>query len=369
MDEEELLRRYHADVPFSFGGLDKVKRSVIIGNDVLKDVLSKSNVYTEFREFRKPKYTPPIRTYGKNYLWEADLMFFTHPDFAKKNDGFLYILAIIDTFTKMVRVELLKTKSTQAVTNVVEELFQYEKPKYIRVDAGGEFLSNKFASMCRRHNVNMYIAMEPVKCAMIERFNRTFKRLLVQIMEKNNSIRWIDFVRQVLEIYHNRYHRSLKMSPNDADMELNHDKVLETNLKRYAEFNKRKNLANKKPAKFKKGQVVKIFQKKGAFTKGYSQNVTKEYFEIYHVDRKLSKDRYYLKDLAGDKVLGSFYEEYLIPFQPPAADEAVFKLDPNHKDFRRKNIRGIPHIFVKWLGWPKKFNQWVPANDIQHLLT
>ena len=57
-------------------------------------------------------------------------MFFTHPDFAKKNDGFLYILAFIDTFTKMVRVELLKTKSTQAVTNVVEELFQYEKPKY-----------------------------------------------------------------------------------------------------------------------------------------------------------------------------------------------------------------------------------------------
>ena len=79
--------------------------------------------------------------------------------------------------------------------------------------------------------------------------------------------------------------------------------------------------------------------------------------------------RFFLKDLAGDKVLGSFYEEYLIPFQPPAADEAVFKLDPNHKDFRRKNIRGIPHIFVKWLGWPKKFNQWVPANDIQHLLT
>ena len=41
----------------------------------------------------------------------------------------------------MVTVKLLKTKSTQAVTNVVEELFQYEKPKYLRVDAGGEFLS------------------------------------------------------------------------------------------------------------------------------------------------------------------------------------------------------------------------------------
>ena len=134
------------------------------------------------------------------------------------------------------------------------------------------------------------------------------------------------------------------------------------NIHRVYEANK-----NKKPSKFTLGQFVKVFAKKNIFSRGFNQNVTKEYFQIYHIYRNLSKDRYYLKDLAGDKVLGSFYEEYLIPFQ--AADEAVFKLDPNHKDFRRKNIRGIPHIFVKWLGWPKKFNQWVPANDIQHLLT
>ena len=112
--------------------------------------------------------------------------------------------------------------------------------------------------------------------------------------------------------------------------------------------------------------MLNYSKKKGVFTKGYAENVTKEYFKIYHVDRKLSKDRYYLKDLAGDRVLGSFYEEYLVSFQP--SDEAVFKIDPNHKDFKRKNIRGIPHIFVKWYGWPTKFNQWVPVNDIEHLL-
>ena len=48
MDEEELFRRYHADSKFSFGGLDKVKDSVNIRTDDLKDVLSKSNIYTEF---------------------------------------------------------------------------------------------------------------------------------------------------------------------------------------------------------------------------------------------------------------------------------------------------------------------------------
>ena len=367
MDEEELLRRYHADSQFSFGGLDKVKDSVNIKTDVLKDVLSKSNIYTEFREFKKPTYLPPVRTYGEDYLWEADLMFFTHPTFAQQNDGKLYILAIIDTFTKGVNMISLKSKSTTEVTSAVNNLFKRRKPKYLRVDAGGEFISNAFTKMCKENDVELYIAMEPIKCAVIERFNRTFKRILVQIMEQNNSLRWIDFLDQALAIYHRRRHRTLKMSPDEAAEEKNHNKILRQNLKRYATFDKKKHLKNKKPTKFKKGQFVKLFRKKGPFTKGYAQNVTKEYFEIYHIDRKLSKDRFYLKDLAGDKVLGSFYEEYLVPFQPPA-DGAVLKLDPNHKDFKRKNIRGVPHIFVKWLGWPNKFNQWVPLNDVQHLL-
>ena len=366
MNEEELLRIYHADYPFSFGGLDRVKDSVNIKTDDLKDVLSKSNVYTEFREFKKPKYLPPVRTYGKNYLWEADLMFFTHPTFTEENDGSLYILAMIDTFTKRVRMTSLKSKNTTEVINFVHNLFQESKPKYLRVDAGGEFISNAFTKMCRENNVELYIAMEPIKCAVIERFNRTFKRLLIQIMEKNNSLRWIDFSRQALDIYHSRRHRSLKMSPDEADEDTNHNKILRENLKRYAKFDRKIYLKNQKPAKYKKGKFVKLFQKKGAFTKGYVQNVTKEYFEIYYVDRKLSKDRYYLKDLAGDKILGSFYEEYLVPFKP--SNGAVFKIDPNHKDFKRKNIRGIPHIFVKWYGWPTKFNQWVPVNDVEHLL-
>ena len=368
MNEEELLRRYHADYQFSFGGLDKVKDSVNIHKGELKEVLSNSNIYTEFREFKKPTYLPPVRTYGEDYLWEADLMFFTHPTFAQRNDGKLYILAIIDTFTKRVRMKSLSSKNTTEVTNAVNILFKERKPKYLRVDAGGEFISNAFTKMCRENNVQLYIAMEPIKCAVIERFNRTFKRLLIQIMEQNNSLRWIDFLSQALDIYHSRRHRSIKMSPDDADEGMNHNKILRQNLKRYAKFDRKIYLKNKKPAKFKKGEFVKLFQKKGVFTKGYAQNVTKEYFKIYHLDRNLSKDRYYLKDLAGDKVLGSFYEEYLVAFQPPT-DGVLFKIDPNHKELKRKNIRGVPHIFVKWLGWPKKFNQWVPINEVQHLLS
>merc|ERR1712016_13145 len=87
---------------------------------------------------------------------------------------------------------------------------------YYDYDDGGEFISKAFSKMCKENNVTLYIAMEPIKCAVIERFNRTFKRILVQIMEQNNSLRWIDFLPQALAIYHSRKHRALKMSPDDA---------------------------------------------------------------------------------------------------------------------------------------------------------
>ena len=86
---------------------------------------------------RKGIESPQI--YGENYLWEADLMFFTHPDFVKANDGNLYILAMIDSFTKMVRLVPLRTKDTKTVTAKILHVFNFDKPKYLRVDAGGEF--------------------------------------------------------------------------------------------------------------------------------------------------------------------------------------------------------------------------------------
>ena len=55
MDEEELLRQYHADYQFSFGGLNHIKNAVNIRNQALKSLLANSNIYTEFREFKKTK--------------------------------------------------------------------------------------------------------------------------------------------------------------------------------------------------------------------------------------------------------------------------------------------------------------------------
>ena len=368
MSNRDFLNKYHESEPYSFGGISQVQNYFNVNPKKIARVLSKSDIYTTFKEFKKPSKTPPIRTYGPNYLWEADLMFFTHPQFSTSNDGFLYILAFIDTFTKAVGIIKLKTKDTKIVTQKMKNRFDNgDKPKYLRVDAGGEFLSHIFTQMCAKHNVKLYIAQEPIKCAFIERFNRTFKRILVQLMEYHNSVRWVDFIKPAIAIYHSRKHSSIGMSPDEAEDEENHALIYDKLLRKYMKDDRKKYIKDKKLPKFRKGDIVKIFKKKGIFTRGFNQSVTKEYFTIYHIDRRLSKDRYYLKDLMGERIIGSFYSEYLVPFTPPT-DGGEYRIDPNFRDFKRKRIRGVPHIWVKWLGWPSKFNQWVPETDIQHLL-
>lgn len=366
MEDINFLDYYHGKEPFSYGGVGTVKEHTNKGKKEISNLLSRSDIYTEFRQFRKPKKTPIIRTYGENYLWEADLMFFTHPDFVKENEGYLYILAIIDTFTKKVDIMKTKYKNSKTITEYMKRRFEHDKPKYLRVDGGGEFVSRIFTKMCKESNVKMYIAQEPIKCAFIERFNRTFKRILVQVMEFNNSIRWIDHIQSALNIYMARKHSAIGMSPNEAGEQRNQSQIYKRLLNKHLKDDKTKYEKDLRPTKFKKGQIVKLFQKRNIFTRGFDKNVTREYFIIYHIDRRLSKDRYYLKDLNEEKIIGSFYEEYLVPFIP--VEGRKYKIDPNFKDFKRKNIRGVPHIWVKWLGWPKKFNQWVPFKEVKDLI-
>ena len=369
LTDQQILNRYHSNRPYSFGGKTHVKgRFPYLQNNEIGELLSKSEIYTGFKGFKKPRKLPPIRVHGPNYLWEADLMFLTDKLFAPLNDGYLYILAIIDAFTKAIYIAPLKEKNTKTVTKLVEEWFKDERPKYLRVDAGGEFLSRQFTQMCQRNGVKLYVAQEPIKCAFIERFNRTFKRILMQLLEHNNSARWIDYLQDVVRIYSFRVHSSIGMSPSDAKYEEErHDEIFTKNLRKHIKDDRDTMFKNTHPPKFKRGHIVKVFKRKGKFYKGYDESTAKEYFKIYHVDRRLSKDRYYLKDLQGDKIIGSFYEEYLVLFDPSVNGD--YRLDPKYKITEKKNIRGISHIKVKWLGWPDKFNQWIRADSVSHLLS
>ena len=66
---------------------------------------------------------------------------------------------------------------------------------------------------------------------------------------------------------------------------------------------------------------------------------------------------YRLVDLLGEKITGSFYEAELSP-----STQNVFRIE---KVIRRDQKK--KKAFVKWKGYPDKFNSWVPLSDAEKL--
>ena len=98
-------------------------------------------------------------------------------------------------------------------------------------------------------------------------------------------------------------------------------------------------------------------KKKKHFEKGYTTNWTEEVFIVTDVQDTYPYT-YKLKDTKGEKVIGSFYEPEL-----QLAKQTAFRIE---KVLRRRTTKGgKKEIYVKWLGYSKDFNQWIPEEDVE----
>ena len=66
---------------------------------------------------------------------------------------------------------------------------------------------------------------------------------------------------------------------------------------------------------------------------------------------------YKLEDTHGEIVKGTFYEPELQLAKPD-----TYRIEKVLR--RRTTAQGKREIFVKWLGYDKSFNQWIPESDI-----
>lgn len=96
------------------------------------------DAYTLQRQVRKPKKLPNIRVSGINVQWSMDLM--DVQNLSKENDGVRFLLILIDSFSKYLRILALKQKTAAAVLNGIQQVFESGvQCKKLRSDRGSEF--------------------------------------------------------------------------------------------------------------------------------------------------------------------------------------------------------------------------------------
>ena len=114
--------------------------------------------------------------------------------------------------------------------------------------------------------------------------------------------------------------------------------------------------------KFKVNDSVRVSKYKHAFEKGYLPNWTLEMFTIVE---QIPRDPpvYRIKDYKDCVIEGTFYEYELQKVGEPPMD-AIYAVE---KIVQQKKINGMDHVLVKWQGYPKSMNSWIPAKDLIQL--
>lgn len=334
----------------SFGGKNATARYSKLSAKKRERKLAQTPTYVLHREAKRPRIYNPIILYKKRELLQADLI-----DMRSKGDansGRKYILIICDAFTRKCWAASLVTKTTEAVLAAFKRLYaNIGAFQRLMTDAGTEFLSRKFQSFLKSEKIE-FTRGNP-HAPHVERLNRTLQSKLFKYMTENETHNWEKVLLVVVQAYNDRYHRIIKMTPNAAEKAANQTELI-ANVRAYYE----KALNKRKTPKFKVGDQVSIQKLGSVFAKGYHQVFTDHLYKIAEVHAALPIPMYSLVDYDGtEKIEGRFYENEL-----QLADYDVFKVESVLDN--RVNSKGQREVFVKWKGWPEKYNSWQPEKNI-----
>jgi transposase InsO family protein len=147
--------------------------------------LAKQTVNQVYTNKKKPTNIRPIITSRPGAMLQMDLI-----DYSKKpQEGFKYILNVIDTFSRKVWLEPLKRKTIAAVipqlNSIVQDIQKDYTIKVIQSDNGGEFniaFPNITHIQSQPHT--------PQQNALVERSNGTVKKILNKLLFAGKIKKW-----------------------------------------------------------------------------------------------------------------------------------------------------------------------------------
>ena len=362
--KEKYLKEVYLNTksPVAYSGLEKVwnyiRKDKKVTKKELREFLLAEDVYTSYlpstNRYKKQKIVSPYL----NYMWMTDTAYMIK--YANENQGHSYFVVFIDTFSRYLIAEPLKTLKGVEMTNVVKQIFKSNKCENLFSDSGSEYTSKVFNQYLKSESVRHFYSRSDTKSSMAERVIKTIKGKLLKYMDENNTKIWVDVLQDFVSAYNRSYHSTIKMTPTQATQSSNI-----AVWKNQYENKRRIKQPPRKPRrgveyKFNLNDYVKLVVKRYPFQREYNQRYTTEIFKITSRKKKGELSLYNVKDLNNEGIIGDFQDKELTRVFVP--EDKIYKIDKVIKTRKRNNRT---EYFVSWKGWPKKFNSWV--SDIEKL--
>lgn len=151
----------------------------------------------------------------------------------RDNNNHIFVLVVVDVFSKFGYAEPMKSKSADDVTNAFSVILQRSDgclPVTLQSDKGREFVNKTFQDSLKENNIVFRLVRDPdVKAACVERFIRTLKTRLWRYFTQKRTKRYIDVLQKIVDSYNTTKHSTIDMEP--ACVSLYNADVVRKNLR------------------------------------------------------------------------------------------------------------------------------------------
>ncbi|KAL3104698.1 hypothetical protein niasHT_024930 [Heterodera trifolii] len=313
----------------------------------VQNYLASQRTYTLHRQAKRRYRRLPTLAPGLHTEWQADLAIFDR--LAKQNHGYKYLLVCIDTLSRQVFVEPVKTKTSTNMIRAFNRIFKRSKyiPWKVLTDQGKEFTARAVQHFFRAKDVEHFCMLTSPQfhAGMAERANRSIKERLYRYFTERNTYTWIEVVQDIVRAINHSPNSSIGMRP--ADVNFKNAEALRQKLHNAAE-----NVVRRQP-RYRVGDRVRIEKYKHVFQKGYLPRFTNELFKVAEVHTERSPVVYRLRDDHNEIISGWFYANDLCK----TLEDKQQKMYEIEKILKKKKQKGVDYAFVKWEGYSARFNR------------
>ena len=293
--------------PSAVGSISNLRKASGLPRKKVLAYLETSKTYTKFKPAQRKFPRLPVISLGINHIWSLDVAYMEK--IAKFNDGVKYLLLAVDSLSRKIRVQPLKSKTALAAKLAFERMVNFETSEFpikLWVDEGKEF-KGEFKKFCRENQIEVYHTYSETKSCMAESYIRTLKTLLYKYFEEYQTFRYIPQLQKFVSLVKKRQNPSIGMAADDVNAK---------HVPHLVSLQKRQSFPGSKP-KFKVGDRVRIAFKEMPFEKGYKQQYANEVFKLSRVCVPEVKGpvTYKLLDSKDEPILGKFYTPELTHFK------------------------------------------------------
>ena len=223
MDESLRSIYFNVSNPASFFSREKLfladhRINPNVSREYVKDWLKSNFTYTLHYPARRYFDRNPTVVRGSHIQAQADLADMSQ--YAQQNDGIKYILTFIDCFSRYAFAVPVKSKHASNILEALKSILTNYQIEVLQTDRGTEFKNSQVEKLVKSYGIEHWFTNnQDIKCALVERFNRTLKARMFKYFTAKGTRRYIDVLPQLVDSYNHSIHRTLGISPVEVSRE------------------------------------------------------------------------------------------------------------------------------------------------------